>query len=197
MDQEPHGYHRISMGRRSLGTLARHYRRIRARQSRCNCEACDGQYHRGKKDYCGHSLSLPSADPVGAGLVASLARPGGNITGLSIESTDLAGKRLELLHEVVPHRHRLAILVNAASPASLLERREVAARKLGFVTVASEIRLADDIAPAFEVLKGSADALYVCADPLLNTNRTHISALASDERLPMMLDNREFVAAEV
>jgi putative ABC transport system substrate-binding protein len=138
-----------------------------------------------------------AADPVGTGLVASLARPGGNVTGLSIQATDLAGKRLGLLREVVPVLGRVAIFVNIGNPASALERHEVeaAARTLDLAAVPSEIRGADDISTAFEALKGRADALYVCADPLVNTNRTRISTLALSEHLPMMLDNREFVAA--
>jgi len=138
-----------------------------------------------------------AADPVGTGLVASLARPGGNITGLSIQATDLAGKRLGLLHELVPRLRRLAILVNAANPAGVLERHEVeaAARALGIETIVLEIRRADDIAPAFDTVKGRADALYVCADPLVNTNRVRINTLALGLRLPTMEDNKEFVVA--
>ena len=106
-------------------------------------------------------------DPVGSGLVASLARPGGNVTGLSIQSTDLAGKRLELLREVVPGLRRLAIMANVGYPAAVLEMGEVqaAARTLGLEVATLEIRRAEDIAPAFEALKGRADALYVCGRP--------------------------------
>jgi len=138
-----------------------------------------------------------AADPVGTGLVASLARPGGNVTGLSIQATDLAGKRLGLLREVLPGLARLAILVNAGNPASVLERHEVeaAARTLGLSTITAEVRRADEIEAAFEAVKDRAQAVYVCADPLVNTNRTRISTLALSRRLPMMLDNREFVAA--
>ncbi len=97
----------------------------------------------------------------------------------------------------VPNLRRLAVLINLGNPASVLERHgiESAAQSLGVSTLALEIRAANDIAPAFKALKGNAEAVYVCADPLLNTNRTSISMLASSERLPMMLDNREFVAA--
>ena len=107
-------------------------------------------------------------DPVGGGLVASLARPGGNVTGLSVQSPDLAGKRLELLREVVPGLRRLAIMANVGYPAAVLEMGEVqaAARTLGLEVTRFEIRRAEDIAPAFEALKGRADALYVCSDPL-------------------------------
>jgi putative tryptophan/tyrosine transport system substrate-binding protein len=129
-----------------------------------------------------------AGDPVGTGLVASLARPGGNVTGLSNQSADLAGKRLELLREVVPSLRRLAILANAGSPIGVLEMREAqaAARTLGFEVATVEIRRAQDIAPAFDALKGPADALYVCSDPLVTTNRIRINTLALGARLPTM-----------
>ena len=93
-----------------------------------------------------------AGDPVGTGLVASLARPGGNVTGLSVQQTDLAGKRLELLREVVPGLRRLAIMANVGNPATVLEMGEVqaAARTLGLEVVTLEIRQAEDIAPAFD-----------------------------------------------
>ena len=118
-----------------------------------------------------------AGDPVGTGLVASLARPGGNVTGLSLQTTDLAGKRLELLREVVPRLSRLAIMGNVSTPLAVLEMREVQAtvRTLGLEVATSEIRRAEDIAPAFDALKGSADALYVVADPLVTTNRVRIN----------------------
>ena len=138
-----------------------------------------------------------AGDPVGTGLVASLARPGGNVTGLSIQQTDLAGKRLELLREVVPGLRRLAILANVGNPAAVLEMGEVqaAARTLGLEVATFEIRRAEDIAPAFEALKGRADALYVCADPLVITNRIRINTLALGARLPTMHGVREYVEA--
>src|SRR5262249_12123889 len=105
-----------------------------------------------------------AGDPGGTGLVASLARPGGDIPGLSVQQTDVAAKRLELLREVVPGLRRLAILGNVGGPAVVLDMREVqaAARTLGLEVIASEIRRGEDIAPAFEALKGRADAFYVC-----------------------------------
>jgi ABC-type uncharacterized transport system substrate-binding protein len=129
-----------------------------------------------------------AGDPVGTGLVASLARPGGNVTGLSNQSADLAGKRLELLREVVPSLRRLAILANAGSPIGVLEMREAqaAARTLGLEVVTSEIRRVEDIAPAFETLKGRAETLYVASDPLVTTNRIRINTLALGARLPTM-----------
>jgi putative ABC transport system substrate-binding protein len=136
-------------------------------------------------------------DPVGMGLVASLARPGGNVTGLSIQSSDLAGKRIELLREVVPSLRRLAIMANVGFSSGVQEMGEVrsAARILGLDPVELEIRRAEDIAPAFESLKGRADALYVAGDALVVTHRVRISTLALTARLPTMHNNREFVEA--
>jgi putative ABC transport system substrate-binding protein len=136
-----------------------------------------------------------AADPVGAGLVASLARPGGNVTGLSIQSTDLAGKRLELLREVVPGLHRLAAISSVGSPAATLEMGEVqaAARTLGVEVAPFEIRRTEDFAPAFEALKSRAQALYVVTDPLMATNRIRINTLALSARLPTMHGFREYV----
>ena len=128
------------------------------------------------------------ADPIGTRLVASLARPGGNATGQSVQSTDLAGKRVELLREVVPGLRRLAIMVNVASPGSVLEMGEVqaAARALGLEVLTLEIRRAEDIASAFETLKGRAEALYVAPEPLVAANRVRINTLALGARLPTM-----------
>jgi putative ABC transport system substrate-binding protein len=136
-------------------------------------------------------------DPVGSGLIASLARPGGNVTGLSLQSTDLAAKRLELLREVVPGLRRLAIVANIGNPGAVLEMGEVqaTARTLGLDVATFEIRRAEDIAPAFEALKGRAEALYVATDPLLNTNRLRIVILALGARLPTMHGFREDVEA--
>ncbi len=127
-----------------------------------------------------------AGDPVGTGLVASLARPGGNVTGLSIQQNDTAGKRLELLRDLVPNLRRLAILANVDNPAPMLEVEDVqaAARTLGLEVILLKIRRAEDIAPAIEALKGRADALYVATDPLVSTNRIQINTLALDARLP-------------
>src|SRR5215510_11091146 len=138
-----------------------------------------------------------AGDPVGTGLVASLARPGGNITGLSVQQTDVAAKRLELLREVVPGLRRLAILGNVGGPAVVLDMREVeaAARTLGIEVITAEIQRGEDIVPAFEALNGRADALYVCIDPLVGTHRIRINTLALAARLPTMHSSREFVEA--
>jgi putative tryptophan/tyrosine transport system substrate-binding protein len=138
-----------------------------------------------------------ASDPVGGGLVASLARPGGNVTGLSLEETDLAGKRLGLLREVLPELHHLAVLVNVGNPGTVLEvsELEATARTLGIASTRLEIRRTDDIAPAFEGLKNAADALYVVADPLTDGNRVRIETLALAARLPTMHDSKEFIEA--
>jgi ABC-type uncharacterized transport system substrate-binding protein len=138
-----------------------------------------------------------AGDPVGGGLVASLARPGGNVTGLSIQAPDLAGKRLELLREIFPDVRRLAIIGNVEYAATVLEMGEAqaAARTLGLEVVRSEIRRAEDIAPVFEALKGGADALYVVGDLLVNTNRARIRTLAMGARLPAIYNAKEHVEA--
>jgi putative tryptophan/tyrosine transport system substrate-binding protein len=125
---------------------------------------------------------LLANDPVGSGLVASLARPGGNVTGLSIQSSDLAGKRVELLREIIPDLRRLAILTNVDYAGAVLETGEVqvAAHALGLEVFNFEIRRAEDIAPAFEALKGRAQALYLPSDALVYTNRIRLVTLAQD-----------------
>jgi putative ABC transport system substrate-binding protein len=139
-----------------------------------------------------------AADPLGTGLVAGLARPGGNVTGLSAQNTDLAGKHLELLRDLIPGLRRLAIMANVGNSASVLEMREVqaAARTIGLEVTILEIRRAEDIAPAFEELKGRADALYVCVDTILFSHRIRVNTLALSARLPTMLSvSREYVEA--
>jgi putative ABC transport system substrate-binding protein len=136
-------------------------------------------------------------DPVGGGIVASLARPGGNITGLSTQGTDLAGKRLELLREALPRLRRLAIIGNAGYPEAVREMREAqaAARTLRLEVAPLEIRRAEEIATAFATLDAQADALYVVSDAVVNANRTRIITLALGARLPTMFAFREIVAA--
>jgi putative ABC transport system substrate-binding protein len=138
-----------------------------------------------------------AGDPVGTGLVASLARPGGNITGLSLQATDLAGKRIELLREVVPGLRRLAIMGNVGNSQVVLEMGEVqaAARTLGLDAITSEIRRAEDIAPAFEAIKGRADALFVILDPVVSSNRLPINTFALRARLPTVHGVRDLVEA--
>jgi putative ABC transport system substrate-binding protein len=138
-----------------------------------------------------------AGDPVGTGLVASLARPGGNVTGLSTQQTDIATKRLELLREVVPGLGRLAILANVGGPAVVLDMREVlaAARTLDLEVITLEIQRGEDIVPAFEALKGRAEALYVSPDLLVNTHRIRINTLALTAHVPTMFSHREDVVA--
>jgi len=140
---------------------------------------------------------VAASDPVADKLVASLARPGGNITGLSLQASDIAGKRVELLREVVPGVRRLAILVNVGNAAAVEEMGEVqaAAGTLGLAVVTLEIRRAADIAPAFEGLKGRADALYVQGDLLTSANRIAINTSALGARLPTTHAFREDVEA--
>jgi putative tryptophan/tyrosine transport system substrate-binding protein len=138
-----------------------------------------------------------AADPVNNGLVASLPRPGGNVTGISSLTADLAGKRLELMRELIPSLHRLAIMTNADAPGAVLEMADAqaAAHTLGLEVVTSEIRRAEDIVPAFEALKGRADALFVTPEPLVLTNRIRINILAAAARLPTVYGLREYVEA--
>jgi putative ABC transport system substrate-binding protein len=138
-----------------------------------------------------------AGDPVDNGFVESLARPGGNVTGMSLQNTDTTGKRLELLRDVVPKLHRLAIMFNADYPSSVREMGEVqaVARTLGLEVAPHEIRRAEDIAPVFEALKSQADALYVVGDTLILANRTPIVTLALGALLPTIFDNRIMVQA--
>jgi len=138
-----------------------------------------------------------TGNPVGNGLVASLARPGANVTGLSLQANDTAAKRMELLRELLPSVRRLAILANVGNPVSALEVGEVraAARALGVEVSISEIRRTEDIAPAIEALRGRADALYVAGDAILNANRIGINTLAVGAKLPTMYIQKEFVDA--
>jgi putative ABC transport system substrate-binding protein len=138
-----------------------------------------------------------AGDPVATGIVASLSRPGGNVTGLSNLAADLAAKRLGILRELAPDLGRLAIMFNGGSPASVLEMNEfeAAARTLGVEAIPLEIRLTDDIAPMFLSLKGRAQALYVVGDPLMNFNRVRINTFALVVRLPTMYVQREYVEA--
>jgi putative tryptophan/tyrosine transport system substrate-binding protein len=138
-----------------------------------------------------------AGDPVGVGLVASLARPGGNVTGLSSLTVDLSGKRLDLLREAISNLGRLAIMGDVDNPAIALELGELqaAARQLGLQLDTLEIRGPQDIAPALDAVKGRADALYVCQDLLTRANRLRINTLALSARLPVMHASRELIEA--
>lgn len=138
-----------------------------------------------------------AGDPVAAGLVASFARPGGNVTGLSLEVVGTASKRLALLHDLIPSMRRLAIMGNVTTHSVIEEISEAqaAARTLGLDAVVRELHGAQDIDPAIEVFKGRVDALYVCADPLITTNESRINELALSARLPTMHGLPENAAA--
>jgi putative tryptophan/tyrosine transport system substrate-binding protein len=136
-----------------------------------------------------------AVDPVRMGLVASLARPSGNVTGLSNQQTDAPGKRLEILRGTVPDLRRLAVMANVEFAEALLEMREVQAiaKGQGLDVITAEIRGAEDIPTAFATFKGQADGLYVTADTLVNNNRERIGALALDARLPTICGFRDMV----
>lgn len=139
-----------------------------------------------------------AADPVGDGLVVSLARPGGNVTGLSTQHADASAKRLELIREIVPNLRRLAIIANVGNPASVAELKEVQklAQGLGLDVLIAEVRHAKDIEPAVKALRGHADALLVAPDALLNnTERNRLAALTLDARLPTVYANPDPVTA--
>jgi putative ABC transport system substrate-binding protein len=137
------------------------------------------------------------ADPFGSGYIASLARPGGNATGLSIQSLDTAGKRIALLREVVPGLRTLAVLGRLDNPSNVAEAAEVAAagRSIGLEVVTSSAARAEDFAPIIEAHKGRADSLHVINDPFLLANRVRINTLALGARLPTMFGSRENVEA--
>jgi ABC-type uncharacterized transport system substrate-binding protein len=138
-----------------------------------------------------------AVDPVASGFVASLARPGGNTTGISVQSTELAGKRLEILRELIPNLHRLAIIADVGYPASVLEVSQVqaAAGNVGIDIDVLAIRQAADIAPAFEGLTSGTQALYVCPNALINATYIRINTLALGARLPTIHADRDFIRA--
>jgi putative ABC transport system substrate-binding protein len=138
-----------------------------------------------------------SVDPVGIGIVASLARPGGNVTGLSIQTTELTGKRLEILRELLPDLRRFAIIAHVGYKGAMLEIAEAqaAARTLDLAADVLGIRRAADIMPAFDALPAGVQALYVCPDPLVNANHARINTLALGARLPTMHPFRDYLGA--
>jgi putative ABC transport system substrate-binding protein len=139
-----------------------------------------------------------SADPTRFGIVSSLARPGGNVTGLSTIAVELAGKRLELLKEAVPRIARIALIANMSSPASGSQWRqiEVAARSLGLEPQLLDVRTPEAFARAFDTaIKQRADAVQVANDTLTQTNLRRIVDLSAKHRLPSIFASREFVDA--
>ena len=138
-----------------------------------------------------------AVDPIASGFVDSLARPGGNVTGLSLQSPELVGKRLELLRTILPAAHRLAVIANVDYPAAEheLDQVQATAGALGFEAVALKIRRAEDIAPALDGLNNRADALYVAPDALVGSNAARIITLALSARVPTLFANRRDVQA--
>jgi putative tryptophan/tyrosine transport system substrate-binding protein len=136
-----------------------------------------------------------AVDPIGAGLVANLSHPGGNVTGLSLQQTDIAGKRLGLLSEVLPRLRRLAIMFDPDYPAAELEigRVQNAARSLGIEVVPHEIRQAENIGSVFGAFRSQVDALYVVGDAFVSANSTQIIALALAARLPTIFNSPDTV----
>jgi len=141
-------------------------------------------------------IVFPSAgDPVGNKLVTSLARPGGNVTGLSVQSSELAPKVVELLRDFLPKHGRLAMMYHIGNPVTELQTDAVkaAAGRFGLDVAIVEVRRAEDIAPAIEALKGRADALIVPSEPLYNTNRIQINSWALRAQLPTIYFDRVYV----
>jgi ABC-type uncharacterized transport system substrate-binding protein len=139
-----------------------------------------------------------AGDPVGSGLVLSLARPGGNVTGMSLMAPDLGGKRLELLKEVLPRIARVAVLWNAANPypALVFKETQAAGRTLGIEVQSLEVRGPDDFDGAFEAVRRSRpDALITVEDPLTGSHRKLIADFAAGHQLPALHGLREYVAA--
>jgi putative ABC transport system substrate-binding protein len=134
-------------------------------------------------------------DPLGAGLVTSLSRPGGNVTGLSLQGPDIGSKRMGLMREALPGLQGIAIIANPASPQaeSELDEAQTAAHALGLEPIGLQIRRAEDFAPAIEALKGRAGAVYACADALISANAARINSLALAARLPTMFYAREYL----
>jgi putative tryptophan/tyrosine transport system substrate-binding protein len=137
------------------------------------------------------------SDPVVTGLVASIARPGSNVTGLSQQTNELGGKRLDLLHKIVPHLHQVAVIYNPANPSTVSEMAEVhaAARTLSLKIAEIEVRRGEDIAPGIKSLQGRAEALYVLTDPLVAIHQLLINTLAFEAGLPTMHARREYVVS--
>ncbi len=134
-------------------------------------------------------------DAVRGGLVPSLARPGGNLTGMSIQQSDLVAKRIELLRGIIPQFRRLAIMFDAGFATSVMEASDIkaAARTLGLDFASLEIRRPEDIPSTFEALNAKVDAIYVVSDALIATNRTRIITLALNARMPTILSYRDYV----
>ena len=143
-------------------------------------------------------VMITSGDPVAVGLVASLARPGGNVTGLTFQAPQLSGKRLELLKEAASQTTRVAVLWNATNPAhaSYLGETEAAARALGLQLHAVAVHSPADLDRAFEAIASAQpSALITLADGMLLDNRRRIVAFAAQRRLPALFPDRDFAEA--
>ena len=138
-----------------------------------------------------------AGDPVATGLVASLARPGGNVTGLSLQQDEVAGKRLELLHELVPNFKRVGIMFDVNHAEAVLEMHKVKslAKTSGFEVATHEIRRVEDIAPSLEAVKGASNALYVCGGPFMATHQVRLNTLILGARVPAVYDARNYIEA--
>lgn len=136
-----------------------------------------------------------AVDPIGTGLVASLAQPGGNVTGLSLQQAEIGSKRVGLMRQMVPNLRRLGIVFDASYPGAVREDTDVQAiaRRLGLEVVSLGIKEPEDVAAIFENLKGHIDALYVVENALINANRKDIIARALDARLPTSFVNSDNV----
>jgi putative tryptophan/tyrosine transport system substrate-binding protein len=136
-----------------------------------------------------------AGDPLGTGIVASLAFPGGNVTGMSSQSPDVAGKRLELLRKIVPGLHQLAVLADTDNPFVKLTVSHLrqAGAGLGIEVATFEMRRGEDIDPAFQALKGRVQALYIPSTPVATVNRIRINTLALAAHMPTMLEVREYI----
>ncbi|HEY1631398.1 MAG TPA: ABC transporter substrate-binding protein [Rhizomicrobium sp.] len=139
-----------------------------------------------------------AVDPVASGFVQSLSHPGGNVTGLSLQSSEIGTKRLEILREAIPGLKHLAVMANVSYPGSARESAAVqgAARKLGLTADALDIHRPEDIAPAIGAVRGSATALYICTDSLVVTNSSRINAAAHDADMATVGGAREWIHAE-
>jgi putative tryptophan/tyrosine transport system substrate-binding protein len=198
LDRGPQSYDRVSLGRRTHRAFGRARKRARSAESRCHPYPQHSTTACSKAGDIGHPIVFATAgDPVGSGIVASLARPGGNVTGLSSQTPDAAGKKLELLREVVPGLHRLATLADVNNPYATLDVSKIkeSARALRIEVASFEIQRGEQLDSTFEMLKGQTDALYVLPVPLLFTNRVRINTLALSARLPTLHGVREYVEA--
>lgn len=154
--------------------------------------------HSAKKATSAIPVVMVVADPIGTGLVSSLAKPGGNLTGLSDFHGDLITKRLEILKEVVPSASRIAVLLNPGNPSCSLQMKDLAAvaPALGLTLFAVEARVPDEIAPGFTTMKMQrAGAVLVCGDRLFSTYRRPIFDLANKNRFPAIYSTKEYPEA--